>query len=295
MLRDIERRTDKVQATAQVISEHAPDVLILQGFDFDDAGFAANAFAGLLAEDGLTLPHLYAPRPNTGRPTGLDIDGDGRSYGARDAHGYGRFFGQSAIQVLSKYPIQVDKIQDFGTLLWRDVTPKDRLATLIPTAAIDQLRLASVAAAAVPISVNGQTLWILTHHASPPVFDGPEDRNGYRNAAENLFWLTYLADQHSSPNTDPHILAGQINIDLYRGEGQKYAVEALLKSDAFQDPFADWPLADRHTVVYPAPGPGPLRVSYILPSRGLRPIDRGLADSDLHRHRLIWVDVRLEN
>ena len=42
----------------------------------------------------------------------------------------------------------------------------------------------SQAVAIVTIQIDGKTVHFLTSHPTPPVFDGPEDRNGTRNGDE---------------------------------------------------------------------------------------------------------------
>src|SRR3546814_15576309 len=48
------------------------------------------------------LPHRFTAPPNTGVPSGHDLDGDGRTMGPRDALGYGRFPGQYGMAILSR-------------------------------------------------------------------------------------------------------------------------------------------------------------------------------------------------
>lgn len=293
MLRDILRETDQVLFVAEIIRQTGPDILILQGIDYDTQNAALNAFQDLLDQAGVALPHLYAPEPNTGVPTGFDIDGDGRDNAPRDAQGYGRFPGQAGLALLSRYPIAKDAIRNFSDVLWRDANPSADLVNLIPTQAIPVQRLASVAHTAIPIDIAGDRLWVLTHHATPPVFDGPEDRNGYRNADENRFWLDQLAGGFTR---EPYILAGQMNLDPFRGEGHHKIMSDILSAPYVTDPFANWPAEDSHTVTYSSPGPGKLRVSYLLPSPDLRALDVGMsrdpnAQMGFSRHRILWVDV----
>jgi hypothetical protein len=49
------------------------------------------------------------------------MDGDGRLSEAEDAHGFGSFFGQSGMAVLSRYPIEQDAVRDFSPMLWVDL------------------------------------------------------------------------------------------------------------------------------------------------------------------------------
>ena len=53
---------------------------------------------------------------------------------------------------------------------------------------LDALRLSSKNHVDVPVEVNGEIVHILAAHPTPPVFDGPEDRNGLRNHDEIRFW-----------------------------------------------------------------------------------------------------------
>lgn len=295
MLRDIFRETPKVQSTSRTIVQYRPDILIIQSFDYDAQFAALKALALLLNRAELDLAYLYAPRPNTGIPTGFDIDGNGRTNDPRDAQGYGRFPGQAGIAVLSRYPIDQDAVETFSHLLWKATTQFDEIESFLPREAIAIQRLASVAYAAIPFTINDKKLWVLTHHATPPVFDGPEDRNGHRNADENLFWLGQLSSKRYDA---PYVLAAQMNVDPFLGEGHHHVISDILTSNLLNDPFENWPHSDAHTVTYHSPGPGNLRVSYVLPSPDLEVISAGLSppfegQTDSSRHRLVWIDVAL--
>lgn len=278
-----------------MIGQHSPDILVLQSFDYDAQNIALKAFGDLLSKEGVHLPFVYSPRPNTGIPTGIDIDGDGQKNGPRDAQGYGWYPGDAGIALLSRYPIVLDEIQNFSGVLWEAAAPNTDLKSLLPTDAINVQRLHSVAAIAVPVQRNGQPFWVLTHHATPPVFDGPEDRNGYRNAEENRFWLDSL---RAGFPPAPYILAAQLNLDPNRGEGHRSVISEIVASEFFQDPFSQWPTEDNHTVTYSSPGPGNLRVSYVLPSPDLQVTKVGMSEESpvlngQSRHRLVWVDIVL--
>ena len=43
----------------------------------------------------------------------------------------------------------------------------------------------------------GKTVHFLVSHPTPPVFDGPEDRNGTRNFDEIRFWADYVIPSRS--------------------------------------------------------------------------------------------------
>ena len=292
LLRDIVRGEDaQVQAAVREIAEAAPDIIALQGLDYDLENKALSAFADALRLAGHDLPHLFAAPPNAGLATDLDLDGDGKTGGPADAQGYGRFFGQGSMAMLSRYPIRAEQAVSYADMLWRDL-PGAMLPVVDGTpfpsaAALAVQRLSSHGHWVVPVKhPKYGELSILSYHATPPVFDGPEDRNGRRNHDETIFWLHLLDGTVGDAPDAPYVLMGDANLDPNGGDGRGAAMAALLADDRLQDPLGAQP-----TVTWQQTGP--LRVSYILPSAdwrvtasGVRPIE-----PDASRHSLIWVDL----
>ena len=203
----------------------------------------------MLAAQGAFYPHRIAQRGNTGRPTGLDLDQDGLLGGPRDAQGYGEFSGQGGIAVLSKLPLTL--VRDFTGMLWSDL-PGHRRIPSDPAPAVQ--RLSSNAHLVIEVG----PLTLLAWHATPPVFDGPEDRNGRRNADELALWLRYLDGAFGEPPPHP-VLIGDANVDPARGDGRHEAMQ-----EALADPRLHDPLPGSDTVTWDQTGP--MRVSYILPA-----------------------------
>lgn len=331
LLRDIEAGADpQIAATVAVIAAAAPDVLLLTGVDYDRGLAALSALAGVLEEAGHPYPHRFALRPNTGRASGLDLDGDGRTGGPGDAQGFGYFAGQGGMAVLSRLPVDAAGVRDFSATLWRDLPgallPVTAEGAPFPSPEAQAVQLLSTTGHwEVPVILpSGASLRLLAWHASPPVFDGPEDRNGRRNHDEAAFWLALIEGRLGlPPPAPPFVLLGDANLDPVDGEGRPEALLALLAHPALTDPApesaggaeaaqaqgganarhagdpahdtADW----RDT-----PGPGNLRVDLVLPSRDLRVAGSGILwpeASDLlaaavvaaSRHRLVWVDIAL--
>ncbi len=54
------------------------------------------------------------------------------------------------------------------------------------------MRLSSTSHWDVPVYV-GRVVHVLAAHPAAPALDGPEDRNGLRNADEIRFWADYVA------------------------------------------------------------------------------------------------------
>lgn len=317
LLRDILSEDDpQVEAVARTIAMAKPDVIALQGIDYDFDLAALRALRDRIAYNGHALSHVFALRPNTGMSTGLDLDGDGRKGRPRDAQGYGTFAGQGGMAVLSRFPIVADNVRDFSAILWRDMPGALlRLKDGTPLLAkrVEQVqRLSTVGHWVVPIRIERETLNLMTFHASPPVFDGPEDRNGRRNHDEIVFWLKYLDGAFGDRPEPPFVLAGDANLDPTDGDGRRGAIRRLLADDRMIDPQPmrtggvaqgagqeGDPRLD--TVDWPGPDPGSLRVSYILPSADLHLVNAGIVgddasdtEEDASRHRLVWVDLLLK-
>ena len=297
LLRDLTRADDpQIDAAVAVILRIAPDVLVLTDFDYDLDGLALNAFAANFAD---RFPYQFAARPNAGIATGLDLDGNGRNGEARDALGYGRFAGDGGIAVLSRHPILANEVQDFSSLLWRDlpnaVLPQAEDGPFLPKEVLDVLPVSSTAHWVVPVTTtDGPPFHLMVWDATPPVFDGPEDMNGLRNRDELRLWALFL-DGAFGPAPANFIVAGNANLDPAAGDGHRDAMAAFLARPDLQDPHAGQFNAD-----WGADGPGQLRVSYLLPSRSWQVLDAGTDwpedaasgdDSPAGPHRLVWVDV----
>ncbi|SMO35055.1 Endonuclease/Exonuclease/phosphatase family protein [Thalassovita litoralis] len=285
LLRDIRRGDSQALAVAQVIAAAHPDILLLQNIDYDRRLATAKALSALIADAGHVFPHMLAFAPNAGLPTGYDLNADGRRWGPADAQGFGRFAGQGGMLLLSRYPFE--ETEDYSPLLWRDMAWTDPAAITQAWGDVAGLRLAAVGAWRVRVRTGAGPLTVLAFHAAPPVFDGPEDRNGLRNQDQLLFWAHKIAQM-----AGPLVLLGDANNDPAKGDGRKAAIRALLTHPRLTDP-----LPDRPTVDWQDLGLGWMRVDYALPSRDLAVTGAGVADTpraeQASRHRLVWVDLML--
>ncbi|MEL6196774.1 MAG: endonuclease/exonuclease/phosphatase family protein [Pseudomonadota bacterium] len=339
LLGAIRDRDDQVLDVAEVILRARPDVLVLNEIDRDPGGAALDAFAALLAKgvrglDGLDYRHRLQPISNTGRPSGLDIDGDGQALGPTDAWGYGVFPGQYALAVLSRYPLTNPRT--WARFAWsalpgaqRPMLPEG--APLHDDTTWAALRLSSKTHLAVEVALPTGPLSLIAAHPTPPVFDGPADRNGARNDDEIrlisalIAGADWLVDDDGAPGgigPGPFVAAGDLNADPADGAARRTALTALLASPLIQDPeprsaggaqaAARDGEANRTHRGDPAldtadwrddPGPGNLRVDYVLPSSDLTVTGAGVfwpaegtpgaeaaTGSD---HRLVWVDIVL--
>ena len=295
LFRDIGKGSPDVLAAARRVAKAQANVVVLLGIDFDLHNLALMRFSNRIFElGGPDYPHVFSTRPNTGMPSGMDLDGDGRTGTPRDAQGYGRFSGQGGMGILSRFPILDAEIEDYSASLWAEFEwadlPKDANGLFPSKEAYAHQRLSTTGHWVVPIAIDDRnTLRLGVFHASPPAFDGPEDRNGKRNADEIRFWAHYLDD---TPLEKDPVIIGDANLDPERGDGRRRAIQSLLSHPDLTDPFPDNP----PTVDWSDIELGQMRTDYILPPLRWQVIDQGILwpdnpHDDESRHALVWVDL----
>ena len=313
MLRDIDSGQDgQVTAVITVLSVLDADAVLLTGVDFDLGLLAISALQDRLSAAGTSYPHAFAFAPNTGVATGLDLDGDGRRGGPRDSQGWGRFAGAGGMAILSRLPIDRAAARDWSAFLWADL-PGALLPPDMSARSKAVQRLATTGFWDVPLILpEGGRLHLLAWHATPPVFDGPEDRNGRRNHDEAAFWLRLLDGAlPMSPPAAPFVLLGDANLDPVDGDGRRDAMADLLTDPRLQDPQPKGSPSRQEpgqsgdpqldTALFDPPLGG-LRLDYVLPSQGLNVADAGVLWPDgsdplapvlarASRHYPVWVDI----
>lgn len=331
----------RAKSVAAILQTVRPELVLLLEVDRDPEALARFERSYLAVPqpgggEGLVYPHRFVPPTNTGEPSGFDLDRDGRSDGPGDALGYGKFPGQYGMVVLSRPPIDEEGIRCFGELRWRDVDGArlpDDPATPEPSdwyspEALQVLPLSSKNHCVVPVSIGEERLYLLASHPVPPVFDGPEDRNGLRNHDE-IRLLAQLLDggPDLAPTLGPaarFVIAGDLNADPHDGDSSgdpigrwllqhprvaplpvpsSRGAEAAALRDGGANPSHVGP-AEHDTADFPDLGgaPGNLRTDYVLPSKTLEVVDAGVfwpapgeAGAELvgcSDHRLVWIDVR---
>jgi hypothetical protein len=293
MLRDILDGEAQAEAVARVIRAADADVLVLGDIDYDMGGVALAA----LAERAGGYPFRFAALPNRGMQSGRDLDGDGRLGGPGDAEGYGDFAGQGGLAVLSRLPL--GDVRDFSDFAWADLP-----GNLAVGDGRDPARLSTTAHWDLAVTLpDGSALHLLTWHATAPVFDGPEDRNGRRNHDETAFWSAYLDGALPWAPPENFVLAGFANADPAAGEARREALLAMLADPRLRDVRPVSESGEPATAEWPD-GPGRMRVDYVLPAAGfavagsgvLWPEEESSFGGDVRRasrHRLVWVDLEM--
>jgi endonuclease/exonuclease/phosphatase family metal-dependent hydrolase len=330
---------------AEIIQRVRPDVILLNEFDYDphSAGlinfqknYLAKSQAGL---EPIEYSFSFSAPVNTGYDSGLDLNSDGQLGTPEDAFGYGAYPGQYGMAVLSKFPIETQSVRTFRNFLWKDMPdaawPIDPATkeSYYSDEVTQVFRLSSKSHWDVPIRFNGRRIHFLVSHPTPPVFDGPEDRNGCRNHDEIRFWADYLSDQDYIYDDQQNrgglapsasfVIAGDLNADPIDGDSRDRAIRQLLNhpginpeiiprsqggvyhSSETADANAGHQGDPAHDTAHFNPNTGNLRVDYCLASRDLEAKGAGIywpmpqevgGDNILASdHRLVWVDLLLHS
>ncbi|CAN5832968.1 endonuclease/exonuclease/phosphatase family protein [soil metagenome] len=309
----------QASAVAEIIQRTRPDVLLINEFDYEADEALAVAFQDnylSVAQDPdlapIDYPHVFVAPSNTGIPSGFDLDNDGAVGGPNDAFGFGFFPGQFGMAVFSRYRIDEAAIRTFQTFLWQDMpgallpddpsTPEP--ADWYSPEELDVFRLSSKSHWDVPIVIGRKTVHFLVSHPTPPVFDGPEDRNGTRNHDEIRFWADYIRPGRRSSyiyddaggrgglaGGSPFVIAGDQNSDPRDGDSIPGSIQQLLEHPRInasvtpsspggsEQAMLQGGVNDSHlsdpafdTADFAEP-PGNLRADYVLPRRNLKILD----------------------
>jgi Endonuclease/Exonuclease/phosphatase family len=309
----------QARTVAEIIQRARPEVLLINEFDFDSGSVALRLFQDnylSVSQNGaapILYPYRFTAPSNTGIPSGFDFNNNGVIGGPDDAYGFGFFPGQFGMAVYSMHPILYSEIRTFQNFLWKDM-PGARLpddpATPAPAdwyspEELAVFRLSSKSHWDVPIRVGGDTIHFLVSHPTPPVFDGPEDRNGTRNFDEIRLWGDYIRpgpsnfyiydDAGNRGGLAPYsrfVIAGDENSDPLDGDSiagsiqqlldhplvntkvtpsSAGAVEAALLQGGANTTHRGDPKFD--TADFADSAPGNLRADYVLPRKNLKIVD----------------------
>jgi hypothetical protein len=311
---------------AEIIQRIRPDVLLINEFDFDDQGPGGSSLAaGLFQQNYLSVAHgdadpiaypfRFVAPSNTGIPSGFDLNNNGVVGGPDDAFGFGFFPGQFGMAVYSRFPIDLEGVRTFQRFLWRDMPGAllpDDPSTPAPAdwyspAELDVFRLSSKSHWDVPIEIGRKTVHFLVSHPTPPVFDGPEDRNGTRNHDEIRFWADYVLPSRGGYIVDDEgdrgglapgsmfVIAGDQNSDPFDGDSIPGSAQLLLEhplvntrvtpdsegaveQSALQGGANATHLGDPafDTADFADTAPGNLRADYVLPRKNMPIVDAGV-------------------
>jgi hypothetical protein len=326
----------QIRNIAEIIQRVNPDIILLNEFDNTDDNhtnaklFLNNYLAkSQQGQSPIEYRYFFQGDVNTGVVSPFDLNHDGvKGQLPEDGYGYGFFPGHFGMLLLSKYPIDTAHIRTFQHFKWADMP--NALQTIDPETkqpwydetTWQQLRLSSKSHWDIPINVQGEWVHILASHPTPPVFDGPEDRNGKRNHDEIRFWADYIEPEKSGYIYDDtqrkgglapwqrFVIMGDQNASVLDGDAIKSGIGLLLSNPLIQDANpsseggkkADNPHAAHHTAHWG------MRADYVLPSTlgftitgsGIfwptpkdatyRLVENRQASSD---HRLVWLDLTL--
>lgn len=257
-------RINHLKTIAEIIQRIDADVILINEFDYAPGNTAVDLFRSNYLEHSqnvfgigptkpVTYGHAFTAPSNTGIASGFDLNNNGVTvttpgapgYGD-DSLGFGAFPGQFGMAVLSKLPILTDDVRTFQNFLWKDMPGAllpDDPSTLAPQdwyspEELAVFRLSSKSHWDIPVQAGSDVFHLLAAHPTPPVFDGPEDRNGTRNHDEIRFWKDYVNDAgyiyddagvHGGLDPDTRfVIVGDYNSDPLDGDSIPGSTQQLL-------------------------------------------------------------------
>ncbi|WP_170308231.1 endonuclease/exonuclease/phosphatase family protein [Parashewanella tropica] len=317
-------KNQQIKNVAEVIQRTRPDVLLLNEFDHDGIGENSKAIKDFQknflakAQNGakpIEYPYFYIVPTNTGLAE-FDLNDDGKVTVPADTYGFGMYHGQYGFVVLSKYEIDTKNLRSFQKFLWNKMpnaalpnkfeNKKDTGKPYYSEATLKHFRLSSKNHIDLPIKVSkDKTVHLLAMHPTPPVFDGPEDRNGRRNYDEIRLFADYVSEDYSRnsyliddqgnrgglKSGESFVIAGDLNADPVDGDSYKSAIKQLLNHPRVAQEVAvgnNVPASKGGANFEPKPKTVfngtkdywthvyPLRLDYVLPSSDLTVTDTGV-------------------
>jgi Endonuclease/Exonuclease/phosphatase family len=314
--------TYQARQIAEVIQRIDPDIILLNEFNYDPTNptgaatlfqqnflsVGQNVSGSATPANSIAFTEFFVRPDNTTNPfnTGifsgfaLNVQQGGpipqppleTPQYANTSWGFGFYPGQYGMVVYSKYPILEQQARTFQNFLWKDMP-----GNLLPTdwyspGAAALFPLSSKSHWDLPIEVNGEIVHVLASHPTPPVFDGPEDRNGRRNHDEIRLWSDYITPGQGNYIYDDKgvfggltpsarfVIMGDQNADPFDGDSRDKAINQLLDNPLVNTSFTPGSLGgvqyagrDPNHIGNPffdtAAFVGGLRVDYVLPSSNL--------------------------
>lgn len=255
---DLKGDYEQIRWISTILRHIKPDIVLLNELDYSTADDNAKLFEQLFLGDNqpdflgngpYRLPFVFTAPVNTGVPSALDLNNNGRTDDPEDAWGFGRFPGQYGMAVLSRFEIDTKATRTFQNLLWSKLD--NALKPIVPETGKpyydektwSQLRLSSKSLWDVVILVEGKPIHLLASHPTPPAFDGPEDRNGCRNHDEirllvdyisplspsaSKYWVDDQGREGNLPAEAAFVIAGDLNSDPVDGGNRNDAIKKLL-------------------------------------------------------------------
>ena len=247
---DLERALDsdpsndsaQLQAVLDIVSINDPDVLLINEFDTGTDGDAATValFAELAG-----FPYFFTAPSNTGIPSGFDLNNNGTIAGATTRSGSVPSLASSGWRCSPSSRSTSTGSERSSTSCGR--TCRARCSRRPPSGArwyspeeLAVFRLSSKSHWDVPITSEDKTVHFLVSHPTPPVFDGPEDRNGTAQLRRDPLLgrlhqpvaVRYIYDDDGRPRrlatAAQFVIAGDQNSDPFDGDSIPGAVQQLL-------------------------------------------------------------------
>ncbi len=262
-IRNVAETIQRVRPNAFVLAEfnndgEGKDMTAINGFHNNYLAYSQND------QRPISFTFKKNVATNTGRASGFDLDRDGKKTDIKnDAWGFGGYHGQYAFAIFSQFEIDEKNVRTFQNFKWKDMPGEENLKIIdcklsksgcqtgmkegdnwYSDEAWQQMPLSSKNHVDVPLIIptkaGNEVIHFLVSHPAPPIFNNVANHNYEHNRAELKFWddyinaKSYFYDDNGKTGGlaagSKFIIAGDMNADAMKGDGDRLTIDKLLKS-----------------------------------------------------------------
>lgn len=224
------------QQVAAAIQESDADILLLTGMDADEDAVRIfnDEYLNHARTEGRATdyPHRYVGPSNKGVQSGADLDQDKIIGSPVDAWGSGEFPGQGSMVLLSKHPIEQERIATLTQLRWADM-PDSRISEAqLSEAVASAMPVMESALWDVPVTVAGQEIRVIATQIDAAHADteyaGPRRLDQLNAIGDWISAEDYLRGDHGvlPAGEGSYVVVGELG----QGAGQNTSIDQLLET-----------------------------------------------------------------
>lgn len=243
---------------ADSISEADADVVVLTNMDAEQGAVDAfkDQYLNNEADDRTDIDYQYSYLAvgSKGLQSGADLNADGVIGSAEDAWGQGAFEEQGSVVVLSKYPVDEEKITAVSKLKWQDVENDQLHHTDLSGVLAASIPVMNTGLWDIPLEVGGQQVHVVATQTEP--VDANQGYSQARHGDELKVISDYLAGkdyvhtdqgrQAEGVGDEKFVVAGALDLRDATEDRLEPFLKGFAREDALNDagsyliPDASW-------------------------------------------------------
>ena len=283
-----------MQATqvADSISAANADVVVLTNMDAEQGAVETfkNQYLNNIADDRTDVDYQYSYLAvgSKGMQSGADLNADGVIGSAEDAWGQGAFEEQGSVVVLSKYPVDEEKISAVSKLKWQDVENDQLHHTDLSGVLAASIPVMNTGLWDIPIEYRGQQVHVVATQTEPEhenhEFSHARHEDELKVIAGYLAGKDYVhtdaGRQAEGVGDEKFVIAGALDLQDSSEDRLKPFLKGFAREDALNDsgsyliPDASWQVTGQGRIEQNEP-----------------PLEEAVPNTVEAPGSLIWTDV----